>query len=79
MTAVSVTAPPQGDDGLAEPERALLAAAATGTLVDLRSGNPGQDNPTNGADWDASRVVRAEFLARLLTGEMMPGAAGFGR
>jgi hypothetical protein len=72
MTAVSVTTPPLGDDRLAKPERALLAAAATGTLVDLRSGNPSQDNPANGADWDASRVVRAEFLARLLMGEMLP-------
>lgn len=72
MTAVSVTTPPLGDDGLAEPERALLAAAATGTLVDLRSGDPAQDNPANGADWDASRIVRAEFLARLLMGDILP-------
>src|SRR5947209_7889859 len=43
-------------------------------LVGADPGGPGQaqDDPVNGANWDASRVVRAEFLARLLTGEMLP-------
>ncbi|WP_433476212.1 hypothetical protein ACQPZP_03690 [Spirillospora sp. CA-142024] len=56
---------PQSDDE-------LMHAAATGTLVDLRTGDPQRDDPARGAAWGPERVVRAEVLADLLTGRRVP-------
>ncbi|SEG76550.1 hypothetical protein SAMN04489712_111177 [Thermomonospora echinospora] len=52
-----------------ECERRIVAAVLAGTPVDLRAGDPGQDDPAHGAAWDATRTVRAELLVELLTAE----------
>jgi hypothetical protein len=64
---------PDADDELSVPERDLVHAAITGTLLDLRSGDPELDDPARGAGWDASRTIRAALLAQLLTRDQ-PGA-----
>lgn len=71
VTALSNPLPELGDDELTEAERALIAAAATGAMVDLRTGGTA-DDPANGANWPADRTVRAGLLADLLTGERIP-------
>ena len=43
-------------------------AAATGTVVDLRVGNPALDALENGTEWGPERTVRAEVIVDLLTG-----------
>jgi hypothetical protein len=53
--------------GLAEAEQALHDAVTSGTLVDLRCGDPTMDAPAKGGDWGDDRTVRAEILAGLLT------------
>jgi hypothetical protein len=50
-----------------DPEQALRQAIATGTLVDLSSGQPEADDTARGATWAQPRTVRAELLAELLT------------
>jgi hypothetical protein len=47
-------------------EEQLRLAIATGTLVDLRTGQAEADNPARGATWDHPRTVRASLLAELL-------------
>jgi hypothetical protein len=53
-------------------ERDLLHAAATGRLVDLRTGDSPSDDPAHGATWAAERTVRASVLVGLLTGLRTP-------
>lgn len=65
--------PPATDDDLNDAERALLKAAATGALVDLRTGDLDADNPANAENWGNDRNVRADFLADLLTGDRPAG------
>src|SRR6266487_2030780 len=51
-------------------ERKLLAAVVSGALVDLQAGRARQDDPSDGARWGRGRTLRAELLARLLTGDL---------
>jgi hypothetical protein len=55
-------------DDLSKPERALWAAFSRGAPVDLRSGDPEEDDPANAANWGADRVVRAAVVTALLLG-----------
>ena len=50
--------------GVAELERRLVDAAGTGTIVGLCTGQP----ISNALAWDTNRVVQAELMAGLLTG-----------
>jgi hypothetical protein len=63
------------ENRLTEPEQRIMKAAATGALVDLRTGTPELDDPTKGATWNAARIVRAEVLVELLTDAREPKAA----
>lgn len=54
---------------LTESERKVWHAAATGTLVDLRVGDPDLDFPERWAEWGAERTIRAEVIADLLLGD----------
>jgi hypothetical protein len=65
----------RGPEDLDGAERRLLHAAATGTLVDLRSGDARGDDPARGTAWGAERTVRAHVLIDLLTGQQ-PRAGG---
>lgn len=56
---------------LTTAENRLVNAAATGGIADLRVGGP-EDDPANGASWDAERTIRAGLLAELLTGQRTP-------
>lgn len=53
---------------LTDTERKIWQAAATGTLVDLRVGDPDLDSPERWAEWGTERTVRAEVIADLLLG-----------
>jgi len=55
-----------------DTELLVLAAAGTGTWVDLRTGDPDIDDSTHGAGWGADRTVRAEVLIELLSGARKP-------
>src|SRR5689334_11285659 len=57
------------DAGVPELERRLVEAARTGAMVDLCTGEPDVDAVSNALAWDANRVVRAEFVVGLLTGD----------
>ncbi|MFE7072804.1 oxidoreductase [Streptomyces sp. NPDC057620] len=63
-------------DDLTPPERAVWDAFPEGRLVDLRSGDPEEDDAVGGPAWGAGRTVRAEVLAALLLGAnaARPGA-----
>jgi len=52
----------------------LWEAFARGTFVDLRSGDPGTDDPARAHGWGESRRVRAEVVAALLLGAVAPSA-----
>jgi hypothetical protein len=67
-----MTAPQLGDEEAAATEQHLLHAAATGTLVDLRTGDAQRDDPAGGTAWGAERTVRAGVLIELLTGARTP-------
>ncbi|MFE9098904.1 oxidoreductase [Streptomyces sp. NPDC007264] len=54
------------DADLSPVERAVRDAFPTGQSVDLRTGQPEEDDPSSGAQWPAERTVRAEILAALL-------------
>ena len=54
---------------LTDSERKLWQAAATGTLVDLRVGDPKLDSPERWTEWGKERTVRAEVIADLLIGD----------
>ncbi|MEV7012664.1 pentapeptide repeat-containing protein [Streptosporangium sp. NPDC051022] len=60
---------------LSPAERRVWDAYPSGAWVDLRTGEPGADDPVNGAEWGPERTVRAEILAALLLGarEAEPG------
>jgi cytoskeletal protein CcmA (bactofilin family) len=60
---------------LSEPERAMWHSFPRGDWVDLRSGDPQQDEVTGGVAWGPERSVRAEVVAALLLGaaEVVPG------
>lgn len=53
---------------LSKPERALLAAFPRGEWVDLRSGDPDQDDPGNADGWGEDRKIRATVVTQLLLG-----------
>lgn len=55
-------------DGLSEPERRLWMEFPYGTHIDLRAGDPEQDDPAGAGSWGASRCVRAEVIRDLLVG-----------
>jgi hypothetical protein len=65
---------PVGERGLLEleelspQEQSLCGKAVEGGLLDLRSHQPGADDPSHGWDWDARRSIRAQVLFQLLTG-----------
>jgi len=71
MTAPDMTLPPRDGD-LTAAERKLLTAAITGILVDLRTGDAARDDPAQAGTWDTARIVRAEVLTGLLTGDRTP-------
>ncbi|SNS48931.1 oxidoreductase [Actinomadura mexicana] len=58
-------------DQLPQTENRILSCARSGELVDLRFGGTEHD-PVNGASWDGIRVVSADLLIELLTGERTP-------
>ena len=53
---------------LSEPERLLWQAFAHGTWVDLRTGDPADDDPQCASRWGPERVIRAEVVRALLLG-----------
>jgi hypothetical protein len=53
---------------LSGAEQRVWTAFAGGEWVDLRTGEPGEDDPSRAAGWDEGRVVRAEVIAALLLG-----------
>lgn len=61
-----------GTGELSEAEQLVWAAFATGRLVDFGTGDPAEDDPANGFDWDPHRQVRAEVIADLLRGALSP-------
>ncbi|NIH84963.1 hypothetical protein [Amycolatopsis granulosa] len=58
------------DEDLTDLERELVLAMDKDDQAQLyaKTGDPAADDPANGADWPASRQIRAELLAELLTG-----------
>lgn len=50
----------------------MWEAFRRGVLVDLRSGDPGADDPAHADHWDESRRVRAEVVTALLLGALEP-------
>ncbi|MFG2330838.1 oxidoreductase [Streptomyces sp. NPDC048604] len=57
---------------LTPSERALWDAFPEGRAVDLRSGDPGTDDPAGDAVWPEERSVRAAVVAALLLGANDP-------
>ncbi|MFI9586124.1 oxidoreductase [Streptomyces sp. NPDC052236] len=51
---------------LTAAERALWTAFPTGRWVDLRTGDPAQDDPVGAESWGEERTVRAAVIAALL-------------
>jgi hypothetical protein len=69
LSVVSVSA--RGLLGTADlwpQEHQLCAKAAEGVLLDLRSPQPGEDDPARGREWGPERRIRAQVLFHLLTG-----------
>jgi hypothetical protein len=60
---------------LTDTETKVWQAAATGTLVDLRVGDPKRDSPEKWREWGEERTVRAEVIADLLLGGGEVGTA----
>ncbi|GHE32804.1 oxidoreductase [Streptosporangium violaceochromogenes] len=60
---------------LSPAERRVWNAYPSGEWVDLRTGEPGADDPAGGNAWGPERTVRAEVIAALLLGarESEPG------
>src|SRR5260221_394155 len=56
-------------DDLTMSEKKVWEAAASGTLVDLRVGNPELDSPERWSEWGMERTIRAEVIADLLIGD----------
>jgi hypothetical protein len=59
-------------EDLTEGELLVWDAFPGGALVDLRSGDPGLDDPTSGGSWDDSRSIRAEVIRAILLGACEP-------
>jgi hypothetical protein len=57
---------------LAEHEHDIVSAIEAGELVDLRVGEPRDDDPARGAVWGAARTVPARLLVELLTAALPP-------
>ncbi|MBB5630742.1 pentapeptide repeat-containing protein [Sphaerisporangium krabiense] len=57
---------------LTAAERRVWDAYPSGAWVDLRSGDPGADDPAKGASWGRARTVRAEVIAALMLGANPP-------
>jgi hypothetical protein len=55
-------------DGLSEAERALWEAFPAGSWVDLRTGDPAEDDVGRADQWGPDRTIRAEVIAALLLG-----------
>ncbi len=49
-----------------------MDAGRRGVQLDLSTGDPTVDDPAHGADWPATRTVRADVVAQLVTGELTP-------
>jgi hypothetical protein len=63
--------------GASNLEQRVRQAAISGQVVDLRAGNPDEDDPALGATWTDARMVPADLLLELLTaktGERRPRA-----
>ena len=71
MTAPEAHLQP-GSYQVSDAERKVLQAAETGKVVDLRTGDRKLDDPAQGATWSVDRIVRAETLIELLTGQRPP-------
>jgi len=56
-------------NALTKSEKRIWQAAATGTLVDLRVGDPTIDAPEKAAEWGLERTIRAGVIADLLVGD----------
>lgn len=61
---------------LSDSERLVTTAFQRGLWVDLRAGDPVEDNVERGKQWPNSREIRAEVVAALLLGAM-PALAGY--
>ncbi|TDB88813.1 hypothetical protein [Actinomadura sp. 7K534] len=57
---------------LTEAEERMWTAFPRGEWVDLRTGDPAQDDVAAAGHWDDDRVVRAEVIAALLLGAVPP-------
>jgi hypothetical protein len=57
---------------LSASERLLWDAFPRGTWVDLRTGDPGEDDPAKAGGWGPERVIRAEVIRGLLLGTRLP-------
>lgn len=68
-----IPAPEVADEDLSGAEQQMLAAAITGTLIDLRAGTASDDHPAQATSWDTSRQIRATLLAEVLTGRRTGG------
>jgi hypothetical protein len=55
-------------EDLTEPERLVWKAFPRGGCVDLRSGDPGVDDPVYGGTWNGGRTVRSEVIRAILLG-----------
>jgi hypothetical protein len=62
---------------LSRPERALWEAFPRGVWVDLRSGDPEQDDLGSAGSWGPERTVRAEIVTALLLGACEPERGRF--
>ena len=62
-------------DDLSQAERSLWEAFPAGRWVDLRAGDPVQDDLGKAHEWGSDRTIRAEVIAALLLGaaEAEPG------
>jgi hypothetical protein len=62
-------------DDLSEPEQLLWTTFPRGAWVDLRSGDPGEDDLAKADTWGEERIVRATVIAALLLGaaDVEPG------
>jgi hypothetical protein len=64
--------PAADDEKLSDAERRLLAAAATGKLIDLRACDIDDDGLHLIPSWDRWRQIRASLLTELLTAKRQP-------
>lgn len=60
-------------EDLSDPERRVWDAFPHGEPVDLRTGDPGADEPGRGSGWGPERTIRAEVLTALLRGARAAG------